>query len=220
MTEIEANRARAAAAWKALKSPRLGMRGYLCVLGYLAAGPATSFDIAADFGLTSQQHVRELVNRMGELRMAHTVGKVRTGRAGPPTPQWLAGPGPVERTTSVPCRERFPELMQLRRILAALEDPCGVKALALEVGSNYALMQELLAIMHTLRMAHIVAWDLPSNPQGGGVPVAQWALGAGRHAPRPKRVGNAAVKRAWYARNAARRRADALQGALCGRAAA
>lgn len=220
MTEIEVRRARSVSAWKALDSPRLGMRGYLCVLGYLAAGPATTFDIAADFGLTSQQHVRELVNRMGELGMAHTVGKVRTGRAGPPAPLWFAGPGTVERTTTVPCRERFPELMQLRRILAALEDPQGAKALARDVGSNEAQVKSLLAIMRALHMAHIVAWDMPSNPQGGGVPVAQWALGSGRDVPRPKRVGNLAVKRAWYARNAAKRHADALQGALCGRAAA
>jgi hypothetical protein len=219
MIELDIARARAVVAWKSLKATRLGMRGYLCVLGYLAAGPATSFDIATDFGLTAQQYVRELVNRMGELGMAHTVGKVRTGRAGPLTPLWLAGPGPVERTTTTPCRERFPELMHLRRILAALEDPCGVKVLARDVGSNYAQVQALLAIAYALRMAHIVAWDLPTNPQGGGVPVAQWALGAGRHAPRPQRVGNLAVKRAWYARNAARRRADALQGALCGVAA-
>jgi hypothetical protein len=212
---ITAGRARAVAAWKALKSPRLGMRGYLCVLSYLSAGPATSFDIAADFGLTTQQHARELINRMGELGMAHTVGKVRTGRSGPLTPLWLAGPGVVDRMGS-PCRQRFPELMQLRRILQALEDPCQAKALARDVGSNYEQVQQLLVIMRTLRMAHVVAWDMPNNPQGGGVPVACWALGSGRDVPRPKRMGNLAVKRAWYARNAAKRRADALQGALCG----
>ncbi len=206
---------RAAAAWKALSSPRLGMRGYLCVLAYLSASPATTFDIAADFGLSAQQHAREMVNRMGELGMAHTVGTVRTGRAGPLSPLWRAGPGPVERS-GPPCRARFPELMQLRRILAALEDPRRVREVSYEVGSGQALLLELVAIGRKLGMMHIAAWDMPAGPHGGGVPVACWALGAGPDMPRPKRIGNRAVKRAWYARTAAKARSVALQNAIFG----
>ena len=158
---MNAGQAKAVAAWKALKSPRLGMRGYLCVLAYLTAGPATSFDIAANFGLSAQQHARELVNRMGELGMVHTVGKVRTGRAGPLTPVWRAGPGPVVRI-GAPCRQRFPELMQLRRILAGLEDPQRTAALAAETGSHAQTVIDLMSIGSRLQLVQAV--EKPPDP--------------------------------------------------------
>lgn len=209
---MNAGQARAVTAWKALKSPRLGMRGYLCVLAYLTAGPATTIDLAADFG-QSRQHTRELVNRMGELGMVHTDGEVRTGRAGPLTPVWRAGPGPVVRGGCA-CRQRFPELMQLRRILAGLEDPQRTAVLAAETGSHAQTVIDLMAIGNRLQLVHICAWDMPSNPQGGGAPVPCWVVGPGRNAPRPGRVGNAEVKRRWRVANAARRHTEQIMAAL------
>lgn len=213
---VAAGRARAVAAWSDLRSPRLGMRGYLCVIGYITAAPATSIDVAQAFGF-GRQHTRELINRMGEIGLAHTTGKIRTGRSGPLTPLWSAGPGPIARNGK-PCREMFPELSQLARILRALEDPCRVKDLARDLGAGYRQVQDLLNIGRALKIAHVVAWDMPDNPQGGGVPVACWVFGAGRDAPRPKPVGKLATKRAWYARTAAKRRSDAVLGALTGHA--
>lgn len=210
--EIEAGRARAVAAWRALKSPKLGMRGYLCVLAFIGVAPATSQDVAIAFD-TGRQHTRELLQRMGELGMAHTQGSVRTGRAGPPSALWAAGLGAVDRL-GVPCRQRFPELMQLRRILAALEDPIRSVHLAEQVGSNEQLIREILATGRALRLLHVCAWDVPQNPQGGGAPQPCWVLGPGRDAPRPKRMGNAEVKRRWRVADAARRQTVQVLAAL------
>lgn len=211
---ITEGRVRAVAAWKALRSPRLGMRGYLCVLGFFTAGPATSIEVAEAFGF-KRQSTRELVNRMGELGLAHTSGFVRTGRSGPLTPLWVAGPGPVLRG-GVPCRQRFTDLMQLARVLDALQDPHTVKHLASELGACERIMRDLMRIGRALNLAHIIAWDQPENQQGGGVPVACWVIGPGRDAPRPKPVGNAATKRKWYARSMALRRSNAVLAALRG----
>ena len=210
--EIQAKRARAVAAWRALKSPKLGMRGYLCVLAFIDCAPATAQDVAAAFG-AGRQHTRELLQRMGELGMAHTEGSMRTGRAGPPSALWRAGLGPIERL-GLPCRQLFPELMQLRRILAALEDPIRSVRLAEQVGSNEQLIRDILGTGRTLGMLHVCAWDVPQNPQGGGAPQPCWVLGPGRDAPRPKRMGNAEVKRRWRVADAARRQTMQVLAAL------
>ena len=211
---VSEGRARAVAAWQALGSPRLGMRGYLCVIGYLTAGPATTIDVAEAFGF-KRQSTRELINRMGEIGLAHTAGAVRTGRSGPMTPLWAAGPGSVLRG-GVPCRQRFTDLMQLARVLNALQDPRTIKELAVELGACERIMRDLMRIGRALNLAHVIAWNAAENQQGGGVPVACWVSGPGRDAPRPKPVGNAAVKRAWNARKSAARRADAILSALRG----
>lgn len=215
--QIQAAKARAVAAWRKTGSPRLGMRGYLCVLAYITAAPATAQEVAQAFD-SGRQHMRELLQRMGELGMAHTAGAQRTGRAGPPSALWAAGHGIVERL-GVPCRLRCPELMQLRRILAALDDPVRCQALARETGSHAALVSELLGIAHALRMVHVCAWDMPNNPQGGGAPVPCWVLGPGKDAPRPKRQGNAEVKRRWREANAARKQTEQILAALWARPA-
>lgn len=206
------DQARAVAAWRALKSPKLGMRGYLCVLAFIGAAPATAQDVAIAFN-AGRQHTRELLQRMGELGMAHTQSSVRTGRAGPPSALWAAGPGPVDRL-GVPCRQRFPELMQLRRILAALEDPIRSVHLAEQVGSNEQLIRDILAAGRALGLLHVCAWDVPQNPQGGGAPQPCWVLGPGRDVPRPKRMGNAEVKRRWRVADAARRQTVQVLAAL------
>ena len=210
--ETEARRARAVAAWRAMRSPKLGMRGYLCVLVFIGCAPTTAQDVAEAFG-AGRQHTRELLQRMGELGMAHTQGAVRTGRAGPPSALWAAGPGPVDRL-GVPCRQRFPELMQLRRILAALEDPIRCVHLAEQVGSSEQLVRDILATGRALGLLHVCAWDMPQNPQGGGAPQPCWVLGPGRNAPRPKRIGNAEVKRRRRVADAARRQTVQVLAAL------
>jgi len=215
--QIQAAKARAVAAWRKTGSPRLGMRGYLCVLAYITAAPATAREVAQAFD-SGRQHMRELLQRMGELGMAHTAGAQRTGRAGPASPLWVAGPGNVDRL-GVPCRLRFPELMQLRRILVALEDPIRCPDLARETGSHAGSLLALLSIAHALRMVHICAWDMPDYPQGGGEPVRCWVLGPGKDAPRPKRQGNAEVKRRWREANAARKQTEQILAALWARPA-
>lgn len=214
---MDAARGRAIAAWESLGSTRLGKAGYLCVLGYLSAGPATTIDVARAFGI-GRQCARELIQRMGELGMAHTAGTVRTGRAGPAMPLWVAGRGRIDRL-GMPSRERFPELMQLAQILAALEQPMRAKDLARETGSGEQMVRDLLGVGRSLRLMHIVAWDVPSNPQGGGQPVACWVLGQGRDAPRPKPMGGLMAKRRWSAANAARRQMLQMLHAVAGSAA-
>lgn len=209
---IITKRAMAVSAWEDLGSPRLGLRGYLCVLAYLKAGPATTMDVAEAFG-TGRQRARELVSRMGELGMAHTVGKVRTGRSGPLAPLWLYGPGEVDRAGCA-CRESFHELMHLRRIIAAFQDPTPVKHATAETGAADSTVREILSIAKRLGMAHILAWDIPSNQQGGGVPVACWVFEPGRDAARPRRSGGLLAGQRWRAAQRAKTHALTINHAL------
>lgn len=213
---LAAGHQRAVATWRNAGQKRLGMRGYLCILGFLAAGPATSIDVAEQFGL-ARQPTRELIHRMGELGLVHTVGLLRTGRAGPMSPLWAYGAGPIERG-GVPCRDRMPELVQLRHILSALEDPRRAKELAIEVGSSELLIRQLLADGQRLGLMHVCGWDTPHNPQGGGEPRACWVLGAGRSAPRPRPIGHLEVQRRKRRAETARREQQVMLNALCGRA--
>jgi hypothetical protein len=179
-------RARAVELWRDLKSPRLGMRGYLCVLGFLAAGPATSVDVAEAFD-TTRQRARELLWRMAELGMVHTAGTRRVSRAGPAVALWGYGPGAVERK-GIPSRERFPELVQLRAVLQAFEEPAQVKRVAEAVGSGYMVVMELIRIARNLGLCHVFDWDC-ANANGSGVQVPSFVMGAGCDARKPRRMG-------------------------------
>ncbi|MET3512760.1 hypothetical protein ABIC63_000525 [Pseudacidovorax sp. 1753] len=217
--EIIAGRARAVAAWQDLGMTRLGMAGYCCILAYLTAGPATTIDVWKDFGLSSRQHVRELVNRMGELGLAHTVGSQRTGPAGPASPLWLAGAGEVSRLGWA-CREKFAELMQLRVILRAMGEPSQAKALARETGSHEMTINQLVRLLTRLGLAHLHSWDPPARAGGNGLHVACWVIGPGRSAPRPAPQPLAVIRRRTRAARRDKRRAMAISHALAGTAGA
>lgn len=204
LEDMAPGQARAVRTWRALRSPRLGLRGYLCVLGFIAAKPATALDVSAAFGC-GRQVARELLKRMGELGLAHQAGQQRTGRAGPPMPLWAYGPGPVIRR-ALPSRCTWPDLMQLAAVLRLLGDgvPLTPAELREASGSGQMLLLELLEIGRKLRLMRVADWSTPDNPQGGGQPRPCWELGSKPSQPRPEREPLADILRRKRQRDAAR----------------
>lgn len=200
---------RSVAEWQAMGSSRPGRRGYLCVLAFIAAAPSTSVAVAEAFGY-QRQYARELLRRMGELGMAHQVGTERTGRAGPAVPLWTYGRGEILRK-GARSRDNWPELVQLAAVLRLLDEGEGLRVRELHEASGSAMgdLRDLLATGKALRLMRIVDWDVPSNPQGGGAPVACWGLGSERDAPRPKPTAKPEIQR--RKRQAASARAMTLQ---------
>lgn len=210
----EPQRNRILAIYRCLGITRMGTQGYLCLLAYLQTGPSTSAEIAAAFKLT-EQTAREIVQRMGELGMAHTEGERRRADRGPGHPLWVAGPGPTPRR--MPSRNTFPALMQLQNILRCMEDPARVLAIAEASGSNALTIGKVTKLGRRLGLCHIAAWEQASAISNGGQPVAAWVIGEGKDATRPKPMSPAEHNRKRQRADSAKAKAARILFALAGR---
>lgn len=202
------------AAYRAQRLTRLGIPGYLCVLAYLHTGPVTTPEIAAAFGLT-EQTAREVVQRMGELGMAHVEGERRREDRGPAHPLWVAGPGPTPRR--LPSRKTMPQLMQLQHILRVMQDPARVSAIAEATGSNQLTIGTVTKLGRRVGMCHVAAWEQSSPTScGGGQYVACWVAGPGSDAKRPAPMGNAEANRRRHRAHMAKAQTTRILFALAG----
>ena len=195
---------------------RMGMAGYLCMLAYLRDHPCTSAELAVVFRL-SEHTAREIVNRMGELGLAHTTGeKVRRNETGPRFSVWGYGPGPVERV-GIPCRKKLPALTQLKYVLEVFQgEPIRLRDAAVDCGSTWVTVQKLAKLGRRLNILRIAEWERLDRVQSGGVPAALWQVGSGPDARKPKPIPHPVLKRAYRLRVIQRTADVAILHALAG----
>lgn len=190
---------------------RMGLVGYVCVLGYIAAAPATAREVAEAFGL-GVQAARELLGRMGELGMAHTEGRRKVAAHGPHVPLWAAGAGPVDRV-GLPCRQPMPELMHAARILRELAEPRRTAEIAATTGGQRWAVRRVVVAACKLGLAHRCGWEHFAH---GGTPAEVFVAGPGQPARRPQPLGSAECHRRLRAARSAKAHSLFVARALAG----
>jgi hypothetical protein len=203
----------------ALKAAR-GMRLYAEMVARIWRCPMTAAEISFELQMRTWS-VLQVLRRLHHAKLVHACAWKRESAKGPLAPVFTFGSAADVEHPSGPRRGSIAahwstapkphiELLAFVQAVRSLREPIAVKDLCDAVGAAEGPIGRLVRHMRELGMVRIAAWDqAPAR-----VPIALYALGTMRDAPRPKRQDRADIARAYRARRSALVRARRLSQAL------
>lgn len=182
---------------------RLGLEGYCRILRSLYVQPATGAEasLAHDVNGNTMSHVLRSLHRVG---LTHHQEWVRPKAHSVLVPVWAGGEGddavPAVAAPRRSNRRARNAAIVISTVKEILDEPTGMKELAVEMGLHRETCIRIIRIMRTHKLVHIVRWD--AREKGGGDVVPIYGFG-------PRRDANKPAPRATRCPEAARRHSAA-----------